>query len=72
MKQEVSYFKKCLKCDEVVEYVMRSHNTNISLKEKDIFSIIANDVQHPYSHEWCEKCNHHTMQMVVGWDYLEA
>lgn len=70
MKQQVTYLKKCLKCDNVEKYIMRDHNVNSDLTDKDIYMLIANDVKSPLDSDWCEKCKMHTLQMKVGWDYL--
>ena len=69
MKEKVLYYTKCMKCGNIQEYIMRDKNINPTIKEDGVNLIIGNTIENPYTVNWCEKCNIHTLQMVVGWDY---
>ena len=48
---------------------MRDKNINPTIKEDGVNLIIGNTIENLYTVNWCEKCNMHTLWMVVGWDY---
>jgi len=69
MKEKITYFTKCLKCEEITEYIMRDRNINNNIKDADVFRIIAQKVENPHITRKCEKCGILTLQLEVGWDY---
>lgn len=71
METNITRYKKCMKCDDIQGYIMRAKNVNSGLADADIYGIISNSVKDPYISEYCGCCKMYTLQMHVGWDYLE-
>lgn len=71
MKQIVTYYNKCLCCGNVKAFVLRDKNTNTSITNSDIHSMISESCkpENRIDVDWCEKCKRHTKQEEVGWDY---
>lgn len=76
MKDKVTYTRKCMRCNQLEDYQMREmgewSQTNPQLSDSGIFKIIADKVKDPYTSDWCDRCQMHTLQMTVGWDYMET
>jgi hypothetical protein len=71
MKEKVTYFVKCMKCNAIKEYLMRDYNVNEVLTDSNIYSIIGDRKKDPYDINHCEECGIQTLQMHVGWDLGE-
>lgn len=71
MKKEIRYYKKCLICGKIQAYILRSGNTNTSIKDADVMSLIYEAISDGFSLEWCEACNLMTKQEEVGWNYVD-
>lgn len=67
----VTYFKKCMVCSEMTEYVMRDDDGYYDLSDKEINHAIMVECesQHRFSADQCEKCKMLTKQEVVAWKY---
>jgi len=71
MKINVTHYDKCLCCGNVEGYIMRNSNTNSGLTDRDIYAMIASNMEpeNRVRSNWCEFCNMETKQETVGWDY---
>ena len=68
MKEKVTYFNKCLHCEETTEYIARDKSFEF-MSDQDIYSLIAMHKENPLQTQHCEGCGLHTLQMRTAWKY---
>ena len=68
MKKEVTYQLKCMMCENISSYIMRSKNSE-TMSDADVYSMISDHAQSPFTQQYCEKDKQRTLQMRVGWDF---
>ena len=69
MKEKVIVYDKCMYCNSIHGFIVRSKNVNSNLKDSDIFKLITKHKEDPYQVKYCETCELQTLQMTVAWEY---
>lgn len=62
---------KCQHCNNRMVWLLRRSNVNSDMTDKDIRSIASRGLGDTMN-EWCENCNHFTLQIVVAYNLKEA
>lgn len=58
---------KCEHCGKMMYWLLRRENVNPDLTDEDIHNIATRGLG-ANMQEWCESCDHYTLQTVVAFD----